>query len=256
VQTFKGIDIGAIGYADPDKVIFYREPERRHTSGSEFAVMTTRHCPPSKWLRYCEAPGLFIDAAVEHGAKGIIVDGVGAGVATTSQTEAIKRAQAKGVVVVMTARVPQRTPVQDTPRRREANIIPGDNLLPEKARLLLQFALTETTDYKRSSGSSTVLSASAYEKARLKKSTTIAMQLHARTFVLRGVFFTALVCASLTLPRSTSKNATIADLEKAFAQGGLTAEKLTSLYLARIDGLRPKRSGDQHRHHAQPQGAR
>ena len=36
--------------------------------------------------------------------------------------------------------------VQDTPRRREANIVPGDNLPPEKARLLLQLALTKTTD--------------------------------------------------------------------------------------------------------------
>ena len=36
--------------------------------------------------------------------------------------------------------------MQDTPRRREAKIVPGDNLVPEKARILLQLALTKTKD--------------------------------------------------------------------------------------------------------------
>ena len=80
-----------------------------------------------------------------HGAKGIVLDGTGAGSATASQTEAIKRAQAKGVVVVMTTRT-RSGRVQDTPRRKEARIVPGDNLVPEKARLLLQLALTRTSD--------------------------------------------------------------------------------------------------------------
>ena len=61
--------------------------------------------------------------------------------------DAIKRAQAKGVVVVVTART-HGGRVQDTPRRRESGIIPADNLLPEKARILLQLALTKTTDPK------------------------------------------------------------------------------------------------------------
>ena len=82
---------------------------------------------------------------VAHGAKGIVVEGTGAGSATSSQTEAIKRAQASGVVVVMTARTDGGR-VQDTPRRREALIVPGDNLKPEKARILLQLALTQSSD--------------------------------------------------------------------------------------------------------------
>jgi L-asparaginase/Glu-tRNA(Gln) amidotransferase subunit D len=82
---------------------------------------------------------------VEHGVKGVVVDGTGAGSATHSQTDAIKRAQAQGVVVVMTTRT-RGGRVQDTPNRRDAHIVPGDNLQPEKARLLLQLALTKTTD--------------------------------------------------------------------------------------------------------------
>lgn len=146
VQTFKGIDVGTIGYADPDQVKFYRAPMRRHTTASEFAGRDYKDLPSVEIAyAYRDAPGYVIDAMVANGVKGIVVDGTGAGSPTTSQTEAIKRAQAKGVVVVATART-HGGRVQDTLRRREARIVPGDNLVPEKARILLQLALTKTTD--------------------------------------------------------------------------------------------------------------
>lgn len=146
VQTFKGVDVGPIGFADPDRVVFYREPTRRHTYKSEFAGVDYTAVPAVEVAYgYREAPGYLLDAMVAHGAKGIVVDGTGAGSATHSQTDAIKRAQAHGVVVVMTTRT-RGGRVQDTPPRRKAHIVPGDNLQPEKARLLLQLALTKTTD--------------------------------------------------------------------------------------------------------------
>jgi len=49
--------------------------------------------------------------------------------------------------VVVTART-RGGRVEDTPRRRDSKIIPGDNLQPEKARILLQLALTKTHDLK------------------------------------------------------------------------------------------------------------
>lgn len=148
VQTFKGVDVGPIGFADPDSVVFYREPVRKHTFQSEFAGNDYAAVPSVEVAYgYQEAPGYLIDSMVEHGVKGIVIDGTGAGSATTSQTEAIKRAQAKGVVFVMTTRT-RSGRVQDTPRRKEAQIVPGDNLVPEKARILLQLALTKTSDLK------------------------------------------------------------------------------------------------------------
>jgi L-asparaginase/Glu-tRNA(Gln) amidotransferase subunit D len=146
VQTFRGIDSGAIGVADPDIVKFYREPTRRHTDGSEFAGKDFASLPKVEVAyAYRDAPGYLIDAMVGNGVKGIVVDGTGAGSPTSSQSEAIKRAQEQGVVVVVTART-HGGRVQDTPRRREALIVPGDNLVPEKARILLQLALTRSSD--------------------------------------------------------------------------------------------------------------
>ncbi len=147
VDTFQGVDLGVLGVADPDIVKYFTEPTRRHTFKSEFNVSTLpASLPPVEVLyAYSDAPGYLVDAMVERGVKGLVFDGTGAGSLTAEFTEAAKRAQAKGVVVVATARTFGGR-VQDTPRRREANIVPGDNLPPEKARLLLQLALTKTAD--------------------------------------------------------------------------------------------------------------
>lgn len=146
VNTFTSIDMGAIGFADPDQIKFYRAPVRRHTLDSEFAGKDFKTLPKVEVAyAYRDAPGYLIDAMVANSVKGIVIEGTGAGSATTSQTDAIKRAQEKGVVVVATARTLGGR-VQDTKRRREARIVPGDNLIPEKARILLQLALTKTSD--------------------------------------------------------------------------------------------------------------
>ena len=152
VQTFQSIDLGVMGVADPDLVKFYSEPTRRHTFKSEFNIADLPAKLPDVEVAYAytEAPGYLLDAMIEHGVKGIVVDGTGAGSPTrgpNGQTAAIKRAQAKGIVVVVTART-RAGRVQDTPRRRESGVIPADNLTPEKARMLLQLALSKTTDPK------------------------------------------------------------------------------------------------------------
>lgn len=146
VDTFKGVDVGALGFVDPDKVVVYREPVRRHTSGSEFAGIDFESLPKVEVvMSYRDAPGYVIDAMVSNGVEGLIIEGTGAGSLTPGQTEAVERAKRKGVIVVATART-QGGRVQDTPRRRAAGIVPGDNLLPEKARILLQLALATTRD--------------------------------------------------------------------------------------------------------------
>jgi L-asparaginase type II len=147
VQTFDAVDLGVLGVADPDIVKFFTAPTRRHTHTSEFNIGTLVAPLPIVQVLYgySDAPGYQIDTMVEHGTRGIVIDGVGAGALPEEFVEAAKRAQSKGVVIVATART-YGGRVQDTPRRRESHIVPGDNLPAEKARLLLQLALTKTTD--------------------------------------------------------------------------------------------------------------
>ncbi len=149
LETFKSPDTGPLGYADADKVVIYNKPLRRHTSKSEFNIATLPEKLPEVEILYAytESPGYLVDALVQHGVKGIIIDGTGAGSPAGGQIDALKKAQEKGIVVVATART-RSGRVQDTPRRQESKIVPGDNLPPEKARILLKLALTKTTDLK------------------------------------------------------------------------------------------------------------
>lgn len=146
MDAFGSVDLGVIGVADPDTVTFFSEPTRRHTYRSEFHISSLpASLPPVEIVyTYTDAPGLMIDALVAAGVKGIVIDGAGAGGLGSAQAEAVRRAREKGVVIVATART-RGGRVQDTPEGRKAGIIPGDNLVPEKARTLLQLALTRTT---------------------------------------------------------------------------------------------------------------
>jgi L-asparaginase len=147
VQTFDAVDLGVLGVADPDIVKFFTAPTRRHTYASEFNIDSLVVPLPIVQVLYAysDAPGYQLDAMVERGTRGIVIDGVGAGALPEEFVAAVKRAQEKGVVIVATART-YGGRVQDTPRRRESRIVPGDNLPAEKARLLLQLALTKTND--------------------------------------------------------------------------------------------------------------
>lgn len=147
MHTFQAVDLGVVGVADPDIVRFYTSPTRRHTYLSEFNIAQLPSELPDVEVVYAYhgTPGYIIDAMVAHGVKGIVVDGTGAGSVPNTMTDAVKRAQDAGVVVVATART-RGGRVQETPRRTAAHIVAGDNLPPEKARILLQFALTKSTD--------------------------------------------------------------------------------------------------------------
>lgn len=147
MHTFQGVDLGVVGVADPDIVKFYSEPLRRHTYKSEFNIARLPATLPAVEViyGYHETPGYIVDAMVANGVKGIVVDGTGAGAIPNTMNDAIKKAQAAGVVIVATART-RGGRVQETPKRTESKVVPGDNLPPEKARILLQLALTQTTD--------------------------------------------------------------------------------------------------------------
>ncbi len=146
VEAFKSPDLGFLGYADADKIVYYRLPTRRHTVNSEFDATKIDVLPQVDiQYSYLEASGGPIDALVTEGAKGIVVDGSGAGSPSSQQDKAIKRAIEKGVIVVATTRTGTGR-VLETIARKKSGVIPGDNLTPQKARILLQLGLTKTQD--------------------------------------------------------------------------------------------------------------
>lgn len=151
VATFNSGEAGLIGAVLFGKVIWYRTPIQVNTKNSELGIVAGKPLPRVDII-YAHAnmsPDL-IDAAVANGAKGIVIAGVGDGNMTAPAMDAVKRAIAKGVVVVRSSRtnggiIRRNIEVNDD----EIGTVASMELNPPKARVLLQLALLKTSDAKK-----------------------------------------------------------------------------------------------------------
>ncbi len=143
VQTFSGRDLGVLGYADPDRVVLYHAPKRRHTTQSEFDIQSIDALPMVEVLYpHTGANPALAEAAVALGATGLVIAGIGAG-ALGVFTETVKTLVAKGIAVVRSARVGEGR-VLVGGNNHEEGTVAADNLNPQKAAVLLALALTRT----------------------------------------------------------------------------------------------------------------
>jgi len=164
LNTFQTRGYGVLGVVDADRVAFYRTSVKRHTARSEFDVSGVAKLPRVDVIMvYQGADGDLIKAAVDAGAKGIVIASAGAGATSGTQQDAIAYALKKGVPVVTTTRTgsgriapPRRGADAPPPPATaaggpltpddRARRIAGEDLAPVKARVLLMLALTRTTD--------------------------------------------------------------------------------------------------------------
>jgi L-asparaginase len=161
LQTFRSRDYGQLGVVDRDRVVYFSQITERHNDQVEFDISKVTQLPRVDvlWV-YQGASGDLIKAAVDNGAKGIVIAVAGAGATSGSQPEGLEYAASKGVFIVTATRTgsgriapPQRgaggpPPEQQTPaqQRRRQFTIAGEDHTPIKARVLLMVALTKTTD--------------------------------------------------------------------------------------------------------------
>ena len=164
LHTFASRGFGPLGVVDGDRVVFRRTAAGRHGEASEFDIATIASLPRvDAFLVYQGAQGDLIRAAVDLGARGIVLATAGAGALSGTQGAALAYARDKGVVIVSTTRAgsgriataPRNGPTtalraadagstadQTPPTPR---IAAGD-LSAVKARVLLMLALTTTSD--------------------------------------------------------------------------------------------------------------
>ena len=144
VQTFSSRELGILGYADPDRIVFYRAPLRKHTTQSQFELGKITAFPKVN-IVYSHAgdDGDLAKAAVAAGAKGLVIAGTGAG-HTGNARKALKALfDETGVVVVRSNRTGSGRVIRDD-NWQEPGFVAADNLSPQKARILLQLGLTAT----------------------------------------------------------------------------------------------------------------
>jgi L-asparaginase type II len=156
LDTFRSHDYGILGVVDSDRVVYYRSGVKRHTAATEFDVSALKDLPRVDVIMvYQGASGDLIKAAVDQGAKGIVIASAGAGATSGTQGEGIQYAVSKGVFVVTSTRTGSgriasgrrgRSGESGDARAESALRIAAEDLAPVKARILLMLAIAAKAD--------------------------------------------------------------------------------------------------------------
>jgi L-asparaginase len=139
VQTFRAPELGVLGYADPDTVLFYGSPPQRHTIASEFDLSEVSVLPEVPIvLDYAGYDGSTLANWVQRGAAGVVLQTFAGGRMSAGAAQAVRDAVAAGVPVAVASRVPGgRIPGEPLV---EGSLLARD-LPAHKARVLLMVAL-------------------------------------------------------------------------------------------------------------------
>ena len=152
VQTFVSVTRGTIGKVYYGKVRYGYTPNFKSTVTSEFATAPRSIFPPRVDIVFAHegCDGTMVKAAVAAGAKGIVLAGVGDGNATTDMINALSEAAKSGIVVVRASHVGFGTVRRNVELDDDKlGFVAGMDLNPQKARVLLRVALTQTNDVKQ-----------------------------------------------------------------------------------------------------------
>jgi L-asparaginase len=151
VQTFASLNRGPAGLVHTGTVEWFEPMNKKIGAATEFTVDGLDRLPRVDIIyAHANMSADLIDAAVRNGAKGIVVAGVGDGNMTTPALDALKKAAKGGVVVVRSTRLPMGLTLRNNEvNDDEMGFVASGELNPPKSRVLLQLALTKTSDPKR-----------------------------------------------------------------------------------------------------------
>ncbi len=144
----QGASLGPLGYIHNGKIDYQRTPARKHTSDTPFDVSKLNELPKVGIVyNYANASDLPAKALVDAGYDGIVSAGVGNGNLYKSVFDTLATAAKNGTAVVRSSRVPTGATTQDAEvDDAKYGFVASGTLNPQKARVLLQLALTQTKD--------------------------------------------------------------------------------------------------------------
>jgi L-asparaginase len=148
VQTFASLNRGPAGVVHTGTIDWFEPMDRKLGNISEFSLDGLDELPRVDILyAHANMSVDLIDAAIRNGAKGIVVAGVGDGNMTTPALQALAKAAKNGIVVVRSTRLPSGIVLRNNEiNDDESGFVVSGELNPAKSRVLLQLALTKTSD--------------------------------------------------------------------------------------------------------------
>ena len=147
VETFRSPELGFLGFVDPDGVVFYRTSLRPHTAQSAFDVSGVKTLPEVALLT--DYPGFdpaLMDGVIAAKPSGVVVAAFAGGRMSAGAREAVKRASAAGLAVVVASNVPGGR-IVGNPAEGLAAVVARDHS-PGKSRVLLMLALTQSRELR------------------------------------------------------------------------------------------------------------
>ncbi len=151
VQTFQAPNSGALGYILNGKVFYNQVTLKKHTTQSIFDVTHLTSLPKVGIIySYSNIEADLMAPLLHNGYKGIIHAGVGNGNIHKNIFPSLIEARKKGILVVRSSRVPTGPTTLDAEvNDAQYRFVASQELNPQKARVLLMLALTQTTDWQQ-----------------------------------------------------------------------------------------------------------
>ena len=148
VQTFQSLNRGPAGVVHTGKVMWFEPMDRKQGNATEFSVNGLDKLPRVDVIyAHANMSADLIDAAIRNGAQGLVIAGVGDGNMTTPALDLLTKAAKNGIVVVRSTRLAAGIVLRNNEVNDDENgFIASGELNPAKSSVLLQLALTRTTD--------------------------------------------------------------------------------------------------------------
>lgn len=149
VQTFQAPNSGALGYVHNGKVFYNQETLKKHTTQSVFDVTRLNSLPKVGIIySYSNIDPDMMSPLLNHGYQGIVHAGVGNGNIHKNIFPLLIEARSQGIQVVRSSRVPTGPTTLDAEvDDKQYQFVASQELNPQKSRVLLMLALTQTNDW-------------------------------------------------------------------------------------------------------------
>jgi len=149
LQSIKSVNRGPAGRVQTGKIFWFAPPDHKTGKESEFSINGLTQLPRVDIIyAHANMSVDLIQAAVKNGARGVVIAGEGDGDMAAAALDELAKAAKNGVAVVRSTRVAQGIVLRNSGEVDDDKLgfVASGELNPAKSRVLLQLALTKTTD--------------------------------------------------------------------------------------------------------------
>lgn len=147
VETFGPHELGFLGFADPDTVIFYRAPLKPHTRNSNFDLSGIDQLPKVDIIQdFAGFDPEILELIGQREIDGLVVSSFAGGRMSYGMLEGLEKLNNKNIPIVIASGIEQGR-IIGKPYQEQGWVIAPD-LPANKARILLMLSLTKTKDRK------------------------------------------------------------------------------------------------------------